>query len=146
MCIKKIVGSLRAVSGTPHPKNFTSAIIAAAGLSERFGGDVTKQLTTLCGSPLLIHTLRAYEQSDCIHEIILVAKMNEIPAWEVLCREHGITAAILKESSPSCGSTRIYDGTHTGVKIPGRGLAARLLSENGVTLYSEKALPEGIEE
>ena len=62
-----------------------------------------------------------------------------------LCKEHGITAAILKESSPSCGSTRIYDGTHTGVKIPGMGLAARLLAENGVTLYSEKALPEGIE-
>ena len=91
MCIKKIVGSLRAVSGTPHPKNFTSAIIAAAGLSERFGGDVTKQMTTLCGVPLLIHTLRAYEQSDCIHEIIIVAKLNEIPAWEVLCREHAIT-------------------------------------------------------
>ncbi len=91
MCIKKIVGSLRAVSGTPHPKNFTSAIIAAAGMSERFGGDVTKQMTDLCGSPLLIHTLRAYEEADCIHEIILVGKLNEIPAWEVLCREYGIT-------------------------------------------------------
>ena len=63
-----------------------------------------------------------------------------------LCREHGITAAILKESSPSCGSTRIYDGTHTGVKIPGMGVAARLLAENGITLYSEKELPKEIEE
>ena len=63
-----------------------------------------------------------------------------------LCREHGITAAILKESSPSCGSTLIYDGTHTGTKIPGMGLAARLLSENGIALYSEKALPEEMKE
>ena len=63
-----------------------------------------------------------------------------------LCREHGITAAILKDGSPSCGSTRIYDGTHTGTKIPGMGLAARLLSENGVSLYSEVNLPEEIEE
>ena len=45
MCIKKFVGVLRAISGTPHPKNFTSTIIAAAGLSERFGGSVTKQMT-----------------------------------------------------------------------------------------------------
>ena len=59
-----------------------------------------------------------------------------------LCRQHGITAAILKESSPSCGSHRIYDGSHTGRKIPGMGLAARLLSENGVTLYTEQELPE----
>ena len=62
-----------------------------------------------------------------------------------LCRQHGITAAILKDGSPSCGSTRIYDGTHTGTKIPGMGLAARLLSENGVSLYSEVNLPEEIE-
>lgn len=62
-----------------------------------------------------------------------------------LCRQHGITAAILKESSPSCGSTRIYDGAHTGTKIPGMGLAARLLSENGVTLYSERNLPKDID-
>lgn len=91
MCIKKIAGALRAISGSPHPKNFTSAIIAAAGLSERFGGDVTKQMTTLCGVPLLIHTLRAYEAADCIHEIIIVAKANEIAAWDKLCAQHGIS-------------------------------------------------------
>lgn len=91
MCIKKAVGVLRAIAGTPNPKNYTSAIIVAAGMSERFGGDVTKQMTSLHGVPLLIHTLRAYEAADCIHEIVLVAKINEIPAWERLCREHGIT-------------------------------------------------------
>jgi len=91
LCIKKITGALRAISGTPHPKNFTSAIIAAAGLSERFGGDVTKQMTEIRGVPVLIHTLKAFEQADCIHEIVVVAKLNEISAWEILCREHGIT-------------------------------------------------------
>ena len=89
--LKKIVGVLRAISGKDHPKNFTSAIIAAAGMSERFGGDVTKQMTSLCGVPLLVHTLRAYENADCIHEIIIVARSCEIPAWEILVREHGIT-------------------------------------------------------
>ena len=91
MCIKKITGALKAISGTPHPKNFTSAIIAAAGLSERFGGDVTKQMTEIRGVPVLIHTIKAFEQADCIHEIVVVAKLNEISAWEILCREHGIT-------------------------------------------------------
>lgn len=63
-----------------------------------------------------------------------------------LCREHGITAAILKESSPSCGSTRIRDGSHTGRKIPGRGITARLLIQNGVTIYSEENLPPELTE
>lgn len=91
MCIKKIVGVLRAISGSPHPKNFTSAIIAAAGLSERFGGTETKQMTELCGVPVLIHTLKAFENTDCIHEIIIVARKNEAPYWEKACKEYGIS-------------------------------------------------------
>ena len=62
-----------------------------------------------------------------------------------LCRTHGITAAILKEGSPSCGVHRIRDGSHTGRKTPGMGLTARLLSENGITLYTEEQPPEEIE-
>ena len=91
MCIKKIAGALRAVSGSPHPKNFTCAIIAAAGLSERFGGTTTKQMTELCGDPVLLHTLRAYQKTECIHEIIILAKRNEIPYWETLCKNHEMT-------------------------------------------------------
>ena len=91
MCIKKIAGVFRAISGSPHPKNFTSAIIAAAGLSERFGGATTKQMTKLCDAPVLLHTLRAYEKTDCIHEIVIVAKRNEIAYWETLCRDHNIS-------------------------------------------------------
>lgn len=91
MCIKKIAGVLRAISGSPHPKNYTSAIIAAAGLSERFGGTTTKQMTELCGAPVLLHTLRAYQKAECVHEIIIVAKRNEIPYWETLCKNHEMT-------------------------------------------------------
>lgn len=59
-----------------------------------------------------------------------------------LCKQHGITAAILKEGSPSCGVSRIRDGSHTGRKIPGMGVTARLLSENGIALYTEENLPK----
>ncbi len=61
-----------------------------------------------------------------------------------LCRERGITAAILKESSPSCGANRIYDGTYTGQKIAGRGVTAALLIDHGITVYTEKSLPKDI--
>ena len=58
-----------------------------------------------------------------------------------VCQQHGLTAAILKESSPSCGVNRIYDGTHTGNKIPGQGITAALLQQHGIRLYTEKQLP-----
>ena len=57
------------------------------------------------------------------------------------CRELGLTAAILKEGSPSCGSHRIRDGSHTGRKIPGMGVTAALLAENGIALHTEEQLP-----
>ena len=62
-----------------------------------------------------------------------------------LCREQGLTAAILKEGSPSCGVCRIRDGSHTGRKILGMGITARLLSEHGIALYTEENLPQEIE-
>ena len=113
MCVKKIAGILRAISGSPHPKNFTTAIIAAAGLSRRFGGEITKQMTTLCGAPVLVHTLRAYEVSDCIHEIIIVAKADEIELWKKLCEEHGITKL-----------AKIVEGGHTRQESVLRGFEA----------------------
>ena len=53
------------------------------------------------------------------------------------CREHKLVGAILKDGSPSCGVTRIYDGTHTGKCIAGQGVTAALLSRNGMALYTE---------
>lgn len=91
MCLKKIVGVLRAISGSEHPKNFTSAIIVAAGLSERFGGSVTKQMTELCGLPVLAHTLKAYQNTECIHEIVIVARYDEMEYWQNIAREHSLT-------------------------------------------------------
>ncbi len=54
--------------------------------------------------------------------------------------------AILKANSPSCGKGLIYDGTFTGNKVPGNGVAAALLLENGIPVYTEDELPiPGIE-
>lgn len=46
--------------------------------------------------------------------------------------------AILKSKSPSCGYGLIYDGTFTGRLIPGAGVFARLLAENGIKVYTEE--------
>ncbi|WP_274653260.1 DUF523 domain-containing protein [Paenibacillus humicola] len=45
--------------------------------------------------------------------------------------------AILKESSPSCGSTLIYDGTYSKRKQPGFGVTSALLRRSGIEVYSE---------
>lgn len=55
-----------------------------------------------------------------------------------ICRKHSIKKAILKQNSPSCGTTHIYDGTFSGTLIEGMGVTARLLYENGIEVTGEK--------
>jgi len=57
-----------------------------------------------------------------------------------VARENGITRALLKERSPSCGYGTIYDGTFTGTVVPGSGVAASLLAENGVRITGESGI------
>ena len=58
----------------------------------------------------------------------------------LLTHTQHITAAILKERSPSCGTHAIYDGSFSGCKLTGQGVAAATLAEAGITLYSEEEL------
>ena len=48
--------------------------------------------------------------------------------------------AILKQCSPSCGCGKIYDGTHTGKIIAGKGITAKLLEDNGIQIITEEDL------
>jgi uncharacterized protein YbbK (DUF523 family) len=54
-----------------------------------------------------------------------------------LAQTVGATSAILKENSPSCGSSRVYDGTFSGNKKPGVGVTAALFIRNGIQVKSE---------
>lgn len=55
----------------------------------------------------------------------------------LLCQRHNISFALLKESSPSCGSSSLYDGTFSQQKIKGEGVTTQLLRKNNIEVYSE---------
>ena len=57
-----------------------------------------------------------------------------------IAKKNDIHLALLKESSPSCGSHKIYDGTFSGIKIPGQGVAAKLLKEHKIKIFSEEQI------
>ena len=48
-----------------------------------------------------------------------------------IAEKNGIDLAVLQSRSPSCGVNQIYDGSFTGRLIPGQGVFAGLLRENG---------------
>lgn len=53
-----------------------------------------------------------------------------------------VSAAILKERSPSCGVNYIYDGCFSHRMIPGQGVTAAILKERKIPTYSEAELTE----
>ncbi|KMK92415.1 DUF523 domain-containing protein [Rossellomorea marisflavi] len=55
-----------------------------------------------------------------------------------ICRKIGATEIVLKENSPSCGSSMIYNGDFSGEKIPGKGVTTALLRRHGIKVWSEE--------
>jgi len=53
-----------------------------------------------------------------------------------------VTAAILKERSPSCGVNYIYDGSFSHYRKQGQGVTAAILIAHNIPVYSEEDLTE----
>ncbi len=52
-------------------------------------------------------------------------------------KKRDIKFAILKEGSPSCGVSYIYDGFFSGKKMEGKGVTAYLFEKNGILCFNE---------
>ena len=61
-------------------------------------------------------------------------------------QDYYTTAVVLKEFSPSCGSSMIYNGEFQGKKIPGNGVTTALLKRNGIRVVSEEGLSDLLQE
>ena len=57
-----------------------------------------------------------------------------------VARKMQITIALLKDGSPSCGKTSIYDGSFSKVRRPGNGVTTALLEKNGISVFSENEI------
>lgn len=53
-------------------------------------------------------------------------------------QELNATVVVLKESSPSCGSSMIYNGTFQGTQVTGMGVTTALLRRHSIEVFSEE--------
>lgn len=65
-----------------------------------------------------------------------------LAAWLALntAQENGCRFALMTDGSPTCGSTKIYDGNFQGTTLAGQGVAAALLQQHGIEVYAEHQL------
>ena len=69
----------------------SAAILVAAGSSSRIGGDMPKPLLPLCGTPILAHTLVAFQRCPLVDEIVVVAREQDADTARTLAHTYGIT-------------------------------------------------------
>jgi len=66
------------------------AIIAAAGAGTRMASDRPKQFLLLAGTPVIIHTLKVFEQCESINEIVVVLPAAESAGFLSLAGKYGL--------------------------------------------------------
>jgi 2-C-methyl-D-erythritol 4-phosphate cytidylyltransferase len=55
------------------------AVIVAGGTGRRFGGDTPKQYRLLAGEPLVLRTLRVFDECPAIDRTVLVVPAGDVP-------------------------------------------------------------------
>ncbi len=80
-----VADAFHAIGGRNSNK-FTSVILVAGGSSSRFGGETTKQMTSICGKTVVEHTIQAFQDCERISEIIVAAKEDELCFYEGLIK------------------------------------------------------------
>lgn len=58
------------------------------------------------------------------------------------CHQHKIQMAVLTEGSPSCGSSKINDGSFSKTKIAGEGVTTKLLRKNNIKVFNQYQLQQ----
>lgn len=67
---------------------YCGAVIVAAGSASRMGG-IDKVMAPLCGEPVIVHTVRRFQECDAIREIVIVTRPERIIPIMDVC--HGFS-------------------------------------------------------
>lgn len=89
-----------------------TAIIVAAGKSERMGGGADKAFLNLGSRPIVAWSLLAFEKNADIDSIVLVVRKDQITAAKAVARMFGISKLV----KVVAGGTRRQDSVQAGLK------------------------------
>jgi 2-C-methyl-D-erythritol 4-phosphate cytidylyltransferase len=89
------------------------AIIAAAGQGTRMAGKRPKQFLELAGTPILFHTLRAFEECDLIHETIVVLPPQESGEFLSLAGRFGLRKLVRVVPGGNTRAESVWKGLQT---------------------------------
>lgn len=108
------------------------AIIPAAGSGTRMGSSIPKTLLPINGTPMIVHTLRAFENCASVDGVVLVVHPDYAAEYRRVVEEAGITKVKeyitggsrrsesvgngLTYVDPNCGIIVVHDGARPLIK------------------------------
>jgi 2-C-methyl-D-erythritol 4-phosphate cytidylyltransferase len=106
------------------------AIIPAAGQGTRVGGKRAKQFLELGGVPVIIHTLRRFEQCPDVQETIVVLPAPEVAGFLSLAGQYGLRKL-----------ARVVAGGQTRAESVWRGLQVIRAANAGIVAVHDGVRP-----
>ena len=92
--------------------NSVVAVVPAAGLGTRMGGDTPKQYLSLGGLPILVYSLQVFQQIEGIREVILCVPASDREyCWREIVKPFGLK----KVTQVVAGGTRRQDSVSNGL-------------------------------
>ncbi len=90
MDVSKLTNAMRKAL----PLKACGAVIVAAGMASRMGG-IDKVMAPIGGEPMIVRTVRAFQNCDAIKQIIIVTRQDLIVAISDLCRQFDKVQAVM---------------------------------------------------
>lgn len=90
MDISKITGAMRKTL----PLKYCGAVIVAAGNASRMGG-IDKVMAPLGGEPMIVRTVRTFQNCVAVKEIVIVTREDLIPKITSLCGKFDKVMAVV---------------------------------------------------
>lgn len=105
------------------------AVIVAAGSSSRMGG-IDKVMASLGGEPMIVRTVRAFQNCDAIASIVIVTREDLIRPISGLCRDMDKVTAVV-----AGGSSR-QESVHLGLNALPKGMKLAAVHDGARPLIS----------
>ena len=90
MGVSKLTGAIRKVL----PLKYCGAVIVAAGTASRMGG-IDKVMAELEGEPMIVRTVRTFQNCDAVKEIVVVTRADLIEKIADLCADFPKVKAVV---------------------------------------------------
>ena len=128
MNVSKVTDTMRKVL----PLKYCGAVIVAAGTASRMGG-IDKVMAPIGGEPMILRTVRAFQDCDAIKEIVIVTREDLITKITSMCGKYDKVRAVVVGGKDRAESVRNGLNALSGkVKLAAVQDGARPLITNAV--------------